>query len=47
MMEHESQVDELNPYHWYDITCGTCCSIIATAQVVLDEKPVEPSRAAD
>ena len=24
MVEHEPQMDELNPYPWYDITWGTC-----------------------
>ena len=44
MIEHEPQKDELNPYPWYDITCGTCCSIIATVQIVPDDKPIEPLR---
>jgi hypothetical protein len=47
MIEHELQKDELNAYPWYDITCGTCCSIIATVQIVPDEKPIEPSRAVE
>jgi hypothetical protein len=47
MVEHEPQKDELNPYPWYDITCGTCCSIIATVQVVPDDKPLEPSKAVE
>jgi hypothetical protein len=37
MVEHEPQKDELNPYPCYDITCGTCCSIIATVQIVPDD----------
>src|SRR3954447_25988096 len=45
MVEHEPQKDELNPYPWYDITCGTCCSIIATVQIVPENKPIEPSEA--
>jgi len=36
MIEHEPQKDELNRYPWYDITCGTCYSIIATVQIVPD-----------
>jgi len=44
MVEHEPQKDARNPYPWYDITCGTCCSIIATVQIVPDDKPVEPPR---
>jgi hypothetical protein len=27
MVEQEPHQDELNPYPWYDITCGTCHSI--------------------
>jgi len=45
MVEHEPRKDDLNPYPWYDITCGTCCSIIATVEIVPDEKPVEPPKA--
>jgi hypothetical protein len=45
MVEHPPQTDELNQYPWYDITCGTCYSIIATIQVVPDDKPIEPSAA--
>ena len=37
--------DEQNPYPWYELTFGTCCSIIATVQIVPDDKPVEPSAA--
>jgi hypothetical protein len=39
------QTDHRNPHPWYDITCGTCCSIIATVRIVPDDKPVEPSSA--
>jgi len=42
MIEHEPQRDKLNPYPWFDITCGTRCSIIATVQIVPDGKPLEP-----
>lgn len=45
MVEHEPQKDELNPYPWYDITCGTCDSVIATIQIVPDEKPIETPQA--
>jgi hypothetical protein len=45
MVEHEPQMDDLNPYPWYDITCGTCYSVIATIQIVPDDKPIEPSKA--
>jgi len=45
MIEHEPQKDELNPL--VPITCGTCYSIIATVQIVPDDKPVEPSRAVE
>ena len=45
MIEHEPQKDDLNPYPWFDITCGTCYSIIATVQIVLADKPIEPSGA--
>jgi hypothetical protein len=45
MIEHEPQKDDLNPYPWYDITCGTCYTIIASVQIVPDNKPVEPSTA--
>ena len=44
MVEHEPHKDELNPYPWYDITCGTCCSVIATVQIVPEGKPIERSR---
>ena len=45
MIEHQPQTDHRNPHPWYDITCGTCCSIIATVRIVPDDKPVEPSSA--
>jgi hypothetical protein len=45
MVEHEPQMDDLNPYPWYDITSGTCYSVIATIQIVPDDKPIEPSKA--
>jgi hypothetical protein len=45
MVEHEPQKDELNPYPWYDITCGTCAFIIAAVQIVPDDKATERSRA--
>jgi hypothetical protein len=41
-VEHEPRTDELNFYPWYDLTCGTCCYVIAT---LLDDKPIEPSAA--
>ena len=44
MIEHEPLKDDLNPYPWYDITCGTCCSVIATVQIVPDDKPIAPSQ---
>ena len=43
MVGHEPQQDELNPYPWFDITCATCCSIIATVQIVPENKPLEPA----
>jgi hypothetical protein len=45
LIEHEPRKDELNPYSWYDFVCGTCYSIIATIQIVPDDKPLEFSRA--
>jgi hypothetical protein len=45
MIEHPPQKDDLNPNPWYDITCGTCFSIIATVQMVPGNKPIEPSKA--
>ena len=47
MVENKPEVDELNPYSWYEIICGTCYSIILTVQVVPDDKPFEPSKAMD
>ena len=46
MIEHEPKMDEGNEYPWYDITCGTCHSIIATVQIVPDDKPINPHRQA-
>lgn len=45
MVEDEPVKDELNPFPWYEITCGTCYLIIATIQIVPDDKPIEASRA--
>jgi hypothetical protein len=45
LMEHEPQTDERNPHPWYDLTCGTCCFVIATVRIVPDDKPIEPSAA--
>jgi hypothetical protein len=42
LVEHEPQTDERNPYPWYDLTCGTCCWVIATIRIVPDDKPIEP-----
>ena len=42
-VQDEPKADERNPYPWYDITCGTCHLIIATLQIVPDDKPIEPS----
>lgn len=47
MIEREPHKDELNPYPWYDIQCAACYSIIATIQIVPDDKPIEPSRAVE
>jgi hypothetical protein len=47
MVEQEPHQDELNPYPWYDITCGTCHSIIATIQIVPNDKPLESSKAVE
>ena len=41
LVEHEPQTDERNPYPWYDLTCETCCWIIASIRIVPDDKPVE------
>jgi hypothetical protein len=43
MIEHEAQEDELNDYPWYDITCGTCCSIIASVRIVPESRALAPS----
>jgi hypothetical protein len=45
MLEVDAEKDDLNPYPWYDIVCGTCDWIIATVRIVPDEKPREPSAA--
>jgi hypothetical protein len=39
MIEHQPQKDDLNPYPWYDTTCGTCYSVIATGmpESIVDE----------
>jgi hypothetical protein len=44
-LEGQPQSDERNPYPWYDIMCGTCYLIVATFQIVPDDKPIEPSAA--
>jgi hypothetical protein len=44
MIEQQPEKDELNPYPWYEIKCATCFSVIATIQIVPDDKPLEPSR---
>ena len=41
LVEHKPQTDERSPYPWYDLTCRTCCAIIATIQIVPDDKPIE------
>jgi hypothetical protein len=41
LVEHEPQTDNLSLYPWYDLTCGTCCWVIATIRIVPDDKPVE------
>ena len=45
MIEHPAQKGDLNPYPRYDTTCATCCSVIATVQIVPDDKSMEPSKA--
>lgn len=45
MVEREPVQDEMNPFPWYDVTCGTCYSVIATVQIVPYDKPLGPSRA--
>ena len=45
MVEHEPITDERNPYPWYDVTCGTCAYIVATIQIVPDDKPLDHSDA--
>jgi hypothetical protein len=41
LVEHKLQADERNRYPWYDLTCETCSYIVATLQIVPDDKPVE------
>jgi hypothetical protein len=43
MLEAHPQKDDLSPYPWYDIVCGTCDWIIATVRIVPDDKPLEQS----
>ena len=43
LVEHEPQTDNPSPYPWYDLTCGTCCWIVATIRIAPDDKPVGPS----
>jgi hypothetical protein len=45
LLEHEPIADDCNPYPWYDIQCGTCYLLIATLQIVADDKPIESSAA--
>ncbi len=45
MLEVDPQEDDLSPYPWYDIVCGTCDWIIATVRIVPDDKPLEQSAA--
>ena len=40
-----SQLAEVGVNPWYNIRCGSCYLIIATIQIVPDDKPVEPSAA--
>ena len=47
MVEHQPIKDEMNAYPWYDIIGGACYSIIATVQIVPEDKPLEPSRAVE
>jgi hypothetical protein len=46
MIEDEPEADDNSPYPWGDITCGTCHSLIATVQVVPNDKPLEPPKPA-
>lgn len=45
MIEDEPEADDNSAYPWGDITCGTCHALIATVQIVPNDKPVEPPRA--
>ena len=45
LVEYEPQANERSPHPWYYIECGTCHLIIATIQIVPDDKPLEPSAA--
>ena len=47
LIQPDPQKDVLNLYPWYELVCGTCYSIIATVQIVPDEKPLEPSAAVE
>lgn len=47
MVEHQPIKDEMNAYPWYDIIGGACYSIIATVQIVPEDKSLEPSRAVE
>jgi hypothetical protein len=41
LVEHEPVTDKRNPYPWYDLTCATCCYIVAAVQIVPYHKPTE------
>jgi uncharacterized membrane protein len=43
----ERVADTVHPHPWYDITCGACVSVIATVQIVPDDKPLQPSKAVE
>ena len=47
LIEREPHKDKLNLYPWYDLQCGTCFSVIATIQIVPDDKLIEPSAVVD
>jgi hypothetical protein len=47
MVEQEPEKDDVNLYPWYDIGCATCHSVIATIQIVPDDKPIGPSQAVE
>jgi hypothetical protein len=40
LLEHGPIADDRNPYKWLDLQCGTCYLIIATLQIVPDDKPL-------